>query len=135
MIGRPPARCALASRRTLDPTKPLFGNGSTAAPRKPECRYAAVGSISPQEPDGKVNFKHVVEGENMREETDKVPGLTQRYIAQVVDSRARSTFIFASGTRALTASPLLSVHRHSQSGSRRCFSPARRTFADMQVCC
>src|SRR5688500_19740982 len=39
---------------------------------------------------GKVNFKDIVEGENVREETDKVTGLTQMVIVEASEAEERT---------------------------------------------
>ena len=46
---------------------------------------------------GKVEFQDIVEGENVREETDKVTGLSQRIIVDAPQSEKRAPAIFVKG--------------------------------------
>ena len=46
---------------------------------------------------GKVVFRDIIEGENLREETDRVTGLTQRIVVEALQSEKRSPAVVVSG--------------------------------------
>jgi DNA-directed RNA polymerase subunit beta' len=61
---------------------------------------------------GKVEFRDIVEGENVREETDKVTGLSQRIIVDAPQSEKRAPAILVKGSAQETRRYLLPTGSH-----------------------
>ena len=61
---------------------------------------------------GKVEFVDVVEGENLREETDRVTGLSQRIVVEAMQSEKRSPTIVVQGRGKATKRYLLPTGSH-----------------------
>ena len=73
---------------------------------------------------GTIEFRDIVEGENVREETDKVTGLSQRIIVEASASEKRIPAIVGEGRR--NGTPLHPALRLSPHGERRADRHCRR---------
>ena len=61
---------------------------------------------------GKVSFRDIVEGENLREETDRVTGLAQKIIVETVGAEKRSPQVLVQGKGGIERKYLLPIGSH-----------------------
>jgi DNA-directed RNA polymerase subunit beta' len=86
--------------------------GATVEPGDALIEWDPFTSAILTEVGGKVSFKDIIEGENIREETDRVTGLTQMVIVESPASEKRTPTITVKGKKGEEKKYLLPVQAH-----------------------
>jgi DNA-directed RNA polymerase subunit beta' len=61
---------------------------------------------------GKIAYRDIIEGENLREETDRVTGLAQKIIVEAVGAEKRSPQVLVQGSKGIERKYLLPIGSH-----------------------
>ncbi|MGH9457122.1 MAG: DNA-directed RNA polymerase subunit beta' [Thermoanaerobaculia bacterium] len=105
--GREKERYALVYGSTL-----TVREGQKVEPGETLVEWDPFTSAILTEVGGKVSFKDIIEGENIREETDRVTGLTQMVIVESPASEKRTPTITVKGKKGEEKKYLLPVQAH-----------------------
>ncbi len=79
---------------------------------------------------GKIAYRDIIEGENLREETDRVTGLAQKIIVEAVGAEKRSPQVLVQGGRGVERKYLLPIGSHLMVGRRTGRPSGRRARQD-----
>ncbi|MCZ6508448.1 MAG: DNA-directed RNA polymerase subunit beta', partial [Acidobacteria bacterium] len=106
-VGRELERYAVAYGSHL-----LVHDGEEVEPGRELVEWDPFTSAVLTEIGGKVEFQDLIEGENVREETDKVTGLSQRIIVEAPQSEKRAPAIIVNGKKGEKRRYLLPTGSH-----------------------
>jgi DNA-directed RNA polymerase subunit beta' len=106
-LGREKERYALVYGSTLK-----VHDGQKVEPGQVLVEWDPFTSAILTEVGGKINYKDIVEGENVREETDRVTGLTQMVIVEPAGAEKRTPTLVVRSKKGEEKKYLLPLHAH-----------------------